>query len=522
MGISKTFLFLILYLSSKLFFTNSYISLPFSYINKKTGNSEISTSNMTEYFESLFNYGIYTKLNINKKLIDFHLTMDRYATYISEKTLKEVDSKAADEKNENGNLYSLEYIGISRAVLTNSSFSFKINNTNNFISCNLSFFMTKKMINNLKDIKKYCYASENEEIGLNINKGNKLSKVVIDYNPYDDDYRDDDDDYYEYNDGETEENKIHTNDGYYLEENSNLIYQLKSQKIISSYGIFIKYNNKNDENGQIILGGYPHEYDPIHYNENDFKYYQILLEDNLPNWHIEFENVKYGEESLNYKQIGEFSLDSGFIVTSISNKQYLDSIFFENSKYKDYCHEKYIGDYIVKYCEEKIIKEFKKITFYLPSIYNDDSNKKDIFEFDYNDLFIRSNENNNYYFQIIFQSGYYRWLLGRPLFKKYPLVFDQNKKLFGFYESNDNNNVNNNVNNNEGKNFPLAWILVIILFICLILVITISIICYMKLISEKRKKKANELIDDNYEYQPGDGNTNQTDNNQLYKDVKEE
>ena len=155
MCISKTFLFLILYLSSKLFFTNSYISLPFSYINKKTGNSEISTSNMTEYFESLFNYGIYTKLNINKKLIDFHLTMDRYATYISEKTLKEVDSKAADEKNENGNLYSLEYIGISRAVLTNSSFSFKINNTNNFISCNLSFFMTKKMINNLKDIKKY-------------------------------------------------------------------------------------------------------------------------------------------------------------------------------------------------------------------------------------------------------------------------------------------------------------------------------------------------------------------------------
>ena len=102
------------------------------------------------------------------------------------------------------------------------------------------------------------------------------------------------------------------------------------------------------------------------------------------------------------------------------------------------------------------------------------------------------------------------------------MVFDQNKKLFGFYESNDNNNVNNNVNNNEGKNFPLAWILVIILFIGLILVITISIICYMKLISEKRKKKANELIDDNYEYQPGDGNINQTDNNQLYKDVKEE
>ena len=82
-------------------------------------------------------------------------------------------------------------------------------------------------------------------------------------------------------------------------------------------------------------------------------------------------------------------------------------------------------------------------------------------EFDYNDLFIQSEKNKDiYYFQIVFKGRYYNWLLGRPLFKKYPMIFDQNKKIFGFYSKTGEEKDDGEFNN--------AWIIVIILIIILI------------------------------------------------------
>ena len=64
-------------------------------------------------------------------------------------------------------------------------------------------------------------------------------------------------------------------------------------------------------------------------------------------------------------------------------------------------------------------------------MYNDELNT---LEFNYEDLFVKSKNDDTYYFQIVFKSGYYNWLLGRPLFKKYHMVFEQKKKIFGFYK----------------------------------------------------------------------------------------
>ena len=477
--------------------TNTFISLDFTYINKKTGKSIPSDSSIAEYFSSLIYNPIYTTLNINNKETKFHITMDRYSTYISEKNLKNIDPKAADEKNEKGNLCSLNYIGIPIALYTNSSFSFKVNDSKS-INPKLSFFMTKQMINDSKEIEEYCYASETEEIGLNIKKGNKLFKVAVEYDP-DDDYRDYDDDYYDYG-YDYDDDKIYKNDGFYLEENTNLITQLKLQKIISSYAFFIKYN-KNGENGKIIIGGLPHDYDSDNYKEKDFIYDTISLEQDLPVWQKKLDNIKYGEQILNGSKIIEFSLDSGFIVTSTHNKKVLDEIFFENPKYSKYCKEEIIQDHYVKSCEKKIIKEFQNISFGFTTIYNDNLN---IIEFDYNDLFIKSEINKDiYYFQIVFKGRYYNWLLGRPLFKKYPMIFDQNKKIFGFY-------LKTREEKDEEK-FNKAWIIVIFLIIILIGIIGFGIVLYIKYISNKRKQKANELIDDNYDYEPSSESNKKTD-----------
>ena len=61
---------------------------------------------------------------------------------------------------------------------------------------------------------------------------------MVDIDP-DEDYREDDDDYYDYSTDETEEDKIHKNDGLYMEESTNMITQLYSKNIIKSYAFFV-------------------------------------------------------------------------------------------------------------------------------------------------------------------------------------------------------------------------------------------------------------------------------------------
>ena len=212
----------------------------------------------------------------------------------------------------------------------------------------------------------------------------------------------------------------------------------------------------------------------------------------MPNWRKKIDDIKYGEQVLNGSKIIEFNLDSGFIVTSTYNKKVLDELFFE--KYSGLCKEEIIEEHYVKSCDKKVIKEFKKISFCFSSVYNDNLN---IIELDYNDLFIKSEKNKDiYYFQIVFKSGYYNWLLGRPLFKKYPMIFDQNKKIFGFYS-----NTGSGEEKSDGK-FHKAWLIVILLSIILICIIIFGIVFYIKYVINKRKQKANELIDDNYDYEP--------------------
>ena len=66
---------------------------------------------------------------------------------------------------------------------------------------------------------------------------------------------------------------------------------------------------------------------------------------------------------------------------------------------------------------------------------------------------------------MIFADNSYRWILGRPLFKKYTTVFDQDKKIFGFYtETNEYNTDNNNNNRDNNKNYILKdWLYLIII-----------------------------------------------------------
>ncbi len=72
-----------------------------------------------------------------------------------------------------------------------------------------------------------------------------------------------------------------------------------------------------------------------------------------------------------------------------------------------------------------------------------------------------------------------RWVLGKPFMKKYQLIFDQDKKVIGFY-----------CNQLEKSN--LFYIIMICLFIICIILILINVLIFLL---KKKKITAIELED---------------------------
>ena len=532
-------IFLLICLNSYILCANSLVILPFRYINNQTKTSSPITTTPKDYFESFLKYNLFSTIKINDKPLDFHLTLDRHTTYISEKTLQEIDAKSAVIQ-EDEDLYSLKYIGILRAKYTNSSFSFLTNNTQNITTNNYSFFMMRNFTDDNDYIKRTKYhATLDAEIGLNVIKGNKIERVTVkedEVDPYDKGDEEEEEDPYgpygpydpEDENAEDEKKKLKVrlgekyvteNNGYLIEQNTNLIAQLKKQSKISSYTFMIKYDNKNEEKGTISIGGLPHEYDPYHYSIDYFISIKASFGEGYGNWGLIFNQVLYNGEIYQSIKSAEISLDFGFILSTEAFRELLNKHFFEKGEYAKYCKEEKINSYYVKYCEEKVIKDFKNISFVLPVIFND-NNQSNILEFDYNDLFIKAPGNTNlYYFQIIFEENFYSWKLGRPLFKKYPAIFDQDKRIFGFYKETGNYTVEekNDTKKEEEREggLSLAWVMVIILSICLI---GLGFAFYKVLPYIKKKKRANEL-DDDYEYNTGISMKKEENNNLINEEI---
>ena len=124
----KNYSYVCIFLTLNYAFINSFITIPFKYINKDTGESTPNTTSITSYFESFYSNLLYITFFINDKSINFHITLDRYATYISENKIKEIDKNLIKiNKNEEGDgeaLYSLEYIGILRTSFAKTPFNF--------------------------------------------------------------------------------------------------------------------------------------------------------------------------------------------------------------------------------------------------------------------------------------------------------------------------------------------------------------------------------------------------------------
>ena len=270
--------------------------------------------------------------------------------------------------------------------------------------------------------------------------------------------------------------------------------------------------------GYLIIGDLPHNYenDTMKYSENNYrKSNSKSIVTFFRPWAIEmqeiyFNNSKNEHISVN-KNENKLTIvhDYGFIIGSNNYKQLIYENYFENLINKKICElessEKIIekdhidtdGSFSMFICDKRKI-DIK--TF--PSLYFKHYDYEYIFSMTYKDLFLAIN--NYYYFMIIFpnnQTGksiQENWYIGLPFLTKYQFILNFDYKSIGFYKFKNFDEEPVHANNTKNKKLS-KFIIYSIQILAIIILIIISIFIGMFL-KKQRKKRANELKDDDYEY----------------------
>ena len=261
------------------------------------------------------------------------------------------------------------------------------------------------------------------------------------------------------------------------------IYQIKKYANLDSYTFTLKY--KNDEEGDLIIGAYPHVYDNK-FNEKNFFYSKAGSNKNGVNWVLNFDVIKYNNKSVNVgSKKSLINIEYGLIQAPFKYKNY-----FKNNFYGDRCSEKFNErrNVTIVHCSSNFdITSFKDLIFELKDIETQ-------FVFTYKDLFIK--ENNEYIFGIVFDEDVDAkdptWIFGKPFMKKYELVYDLDRKIIGLYKE-------GNESPSEKSKVNVVFIILLVILILAVAGLSYFIFFYLK---KTRKSRAFELNDDNFDYVP--------------------
>ena len=279
--------------------------------------------------------------------------------------------------------------------------------------------------------------------------------------------------------------------------------------------------------GELIMGAEPHLIDPIKYKENDFMtvynhlndyYYNYDLWDGkLVNYSFVFDKVYFyinnnkTEENIFYINVtdsneGAIDFEIGLNKCPFSFYVLIKQSFFEQYIKSKVCEEiTLLGGYFGILCDKTKIKkeEFKE---YFPTLYFHNVNLNYEFILDYNDLFIENEE--TIYFTLISRNEILNnWRFGHIFLKKYFLIFNRDKKSIGYYVHIKNDDPSDDKKEEGGgKKISTGIIILIVAIVLLIIEGIAAFVCIKKCnYCSNRKKRANELLDDNFEYSTVNG-----------------
>ena len=223
-------------------------------------------------------------------------------------------------------------------------------------------------------------------------------------------------------------------------------------------------------------------------------------------WKLEFNNIFYidNKKQINFNEYDYiiFDINSPVIYGPIDYYTQLRNDFFDFYLNKSICQK-----YIISYLKVQIICDYVNFTQKdiekFPILYFEHRELNYTFELTFKDLFYNDTLINKIFFLIVFDISVDKWKFGSPFFKKYPLIFDHDKKIIGIYPTSFYEIHNKEVNNNNfidfiKKNLYLI-IGIVVLFIFLIIAIFVIfkfIKCNNKTISKKKQKYEQYEIDD--------------------------
>ena len=308
--------------------------------------------------------------------------------------------------------------------------------------------------------------------------------------------------------------------------------QLKKAGKINNYKWFIYYGKNNEkENDYLVIGCSPHEFtipetgekifqdlnlDEDFHNINDqifidTRKMEIIFDDIYTTSNIS--NLEK-DKSLNdfYYKFGFLNTNIGCIIGTFEYRRYLENIFFKDYLYNNKCHNEtfkqrdnsVLQTFYYFYCDDSLYKEIKNS--FKPLVFK----KVDLSEnfiLNFHDLFLKIN--GYLAFLVIFRNDFYsntKWILGSPFLRKYQFVYDFGNKQIGYYYDKNRKEIydeeENEINNSNNEKNNKFWIyfgyISLIVFLAVLLVVLGFLLG--KKVYNIRKKRANELDDDNYDY----------------------
>ena len=238
-------------------------------------------------------------------------------------------------------------------------------------------------------------------------------------------------------------------------------------------------------------------------------------------WAISMKEVYYDKAHSDRNKFITFEINPLFELIIGTNEYKVNIIkdYFKDYINKGKCS---IGNYInynfqIISCESKNfnINDIKKF----PNLYSSNLPLHYTFELKGEDLFIKIN--NKWYFGILFpikDLDPLRWVMGRIFLRKYPIAFSPFNRLIGFYinkeiknekemkEAKEEKKIIDTINKKD--NYFKKDIFGYIKIIIIAFIFTIVGIIIGKKIFFMRKKRANELVDDSYQYDTEKKDTN--------------
>ena len=320
---------------------------------------------------------------------------------------------------------------------------------------------------------------------------------------------------------------------------------LKNQNIINNNIYLFDFYSRF--NGFFYLGPEPHLYNIKNNVNKEYQYVKmktVLSKENNFQWDLLFNKINVKNKTNNHRfnlknKYAKIDFNLGLIIGTDEYQKIIDENFFNLLINMSICKKSLVNysfneinqtGYYVYSCNRSVHQRIRG-SKYFPSFFD----MFPEFEFFHIDLQytikiykhqLFEEINDIYYFLIVFEADKKNniWKLGQPILKQIRFIFDYDSKTIGYYDINiyksirksnkkikavDETKINNTKNkdyineenNKENKdfNYMKTFIKYCIEIMLICIIIMIAFYSGMK-IKESRKKRANELKDDDYDY----------------------